>query len=122
MNEIIFNLNGIKLDGIHIHGIYHKNMYSSYEDPNYPKHTIIIELDTNQCIISPGLMSIYENDHTVLIIFPTNRNYKFAFDAWKKSRIREINREIKKLYKLPSSPVQATTINKLEKEIMKLSK
>lgn len=132
MNTITFNANGVKINGVHIHGDYMKNGKNGCSDKNVPKNTIIIMLDTYRKIVVPGLISQNESDsredyyeHTTLKVMPNNRNYKEALKAYKKARCKQINKEIKDLQeRIKSHPEMKKTwelhINRLEREQIKL--
>lgn len=122
MNNIItFNANGIKINGIHIHGKYKKVGANGFANPNLPKYTIVIKLDSVITLNVDGLVS--KGDY--IEIMPNNRYYKHAIKAYSKARIKEIGFEIKALNKkLDKEPNAVRTyqlkINSLEREIIKL--
>ena len=122
MNDIItFNANGIKINGIHIHGKYKKVGANGFANPKLPKYTIVIKLDSVITLNVDGLVS--RGDY--IEIMPNNRYYKHAFKAYRKARVREINSEIKILNKkLEKEPHSTRTyqlkINSLERELIRL--
>lgn len=122
MDDILtFNANGIKINGIHLHGKYKKVGANGFVNPKLPKYTIVINLDSTVNLNVSGLVS--RGDY--IEIMPNNRYYKKAFKAYSKARIREINSEIKLLNKkLDAEPNNARAyqlkINSLERELIRL--